>query len=144
MLFKKDPSGKAAKIIDRLEIAIGKLLIAKRTLERLRTERKDRILIMTAFAGIPISSRGMAIMYIDSALKDLKKTKKDLKYLNDWLRKHRISKYYSAIKNVLEGMMYKIDDVLENPDDDIDVLIKKFTDIKTGAQELYDLLNKRI
>jgi len=144
LLFKKDPSGKAAKIIDRLEIAIGKLLIAKRTLERLRTERKDRILIMTAFAGIPISSRGMAIMYIDSALKDLKKTKKDLKYLNDWLRKHRISKYYSAIKNVLEGMMYKIDDVLENPDDDIDVLIKKFTDIKTGAQELYDLLNKRI
>ena len=144
MLFRKDPSRKACEIVERLEIAVGKLLVAKRTLERLKMERRDRILIMTAFAGMPISSRGMAIMYIDSALKDLRKTKKDLKWLDNWLRKHSVSKYYSAIKGVIEGMMSEIDVVLENPDDDIDVLIRKFTIIRTSAQRLCDLLSRRI
>ncbi len=143
MLFKKNPVKKIPKIIDRLDIAIGKLLIARNVLEKLKREKQDRVLLMTAFAGMPISSRGMAIMYIESALKDLEKIRKDLGSIGDWMLKNRVSIYYSRGKQLLDRINAEIANVLENPDDDINVLIRKFSLIKANIQVLLDLLNLR-
>lgn len=143
MLFKKNPVKKISKIIDRLDIAIGKLLIARNVLEKLKREKQDRVLLMTAFAGMPISSRGMAIMYIESALKDLEKIRKDIGSIGDWMLKNRVSIYYSRGKQLLDRINAEIANVLENPDDDINVLIRKFSLIKANIQVFLDLLNLR-
>jgi len=143
LLFKKNPVKKISKIIDRLDIAIGKLLIARNVLEKLKREKQDRVLLMTAFAGMPISSRGMAIMYIESALKDLEKIRKDIGSIGDWMLKNRVSIYYSRGKQLLDRINAEIANVLENPDDDINVLIRKFSLIKANIQVFLDLLNLR-
>ncbi len=143
MLFKKNPVKKMSKIIDRLDIAIGKLLIARNVLEKLKREKQDRVLLMTAFAGMPISSRGMAIMYIESALKDLEKIKRDIESIGNWMKKNRVSIYYSRGKQLLDRIDMEIANVLEEPDDDVNVLIRKFSLIKADIQVFLDLLNLR-
>ncbi len=143
MLFKKNPVKKMSKIIDRLDIAIGKLLIARNVLEKLKREKQDHVLLMTAFAGMPISSRGMAIMYIESALKDLEKIRKDIEGIGNWMSKNKVSIYYSRGKQLLDRINKEIANVLENPDDDVNVLIRKFSSIKTDIQAFLDLVNLR-
>ncbi len=143
MLFKKNPVKNMSKIIDRLDIAIGKLLIARNVLEKLKREKQDRVLLMTAFAGMPISSRGMAIMYIESALKDLEKIKRDIENIGNWMKKNRVSIYYSRGKQLLDRIDMEIANVLEEPDDDVNVLIRKFSLIKADIQVFLDLLNLR-
>ena len=143
MPFRKNPVKKMSKIIDRLDIAIGKLLIARNVLEKLKREKQDHVLLMTAFAGMPISSRGMAIMYIESALKDLEKIRKDVESIGNWMLKNKVSIYYSRGKQLLDRINTEIANVLENPDDDIHVLIRKFSSIKTDIQAFLDLLNPR-
>ncbi len=143
MLFKKNPIKRMSKIIDRLDIAIGKLLIARNVLEKLKREKQDRVLLMTAFAGMPISSRGMAIMYIESALKDLEKIRKDVDRIGNWMLKNKVSIYYSRGKQLLDHINTEITNILENPDDNINVLIKKFSLVKADIQAFLDLINPR-
>ncbi len=88
-----------AKALEFLERALAKVKISKNIVESSKG-KVDKMLILSAFSGFPVSSRAMASVYFSSALGDVKKAIKILNKTSKSMYDSGISEIVSSLKSL--------------------------------------------
>ncbi len=141
LLFRKpDPIKVLEREANRLNIALGKLMTAHNIVERARRERVDKFLIQTALTGVPLSSRDLANIYISSVVKDLKKTLVSINKLDNYLKTHYPTIYYTHARNRLDELNNILSRILERYIDNVERSIELLTIAISRIKELETIL----
>ncbi len=125
--------------IEKLRISIGKLQIARNMIERTRRQKVDKLLLQTALTGIPMSSRDLAHIYINSAVGDLRYIFKAIKNVEQKI----IDKYFPTYIAKLKPEFDSVKNVLSNlkiDSNNIDESIEKLTNILVNLENISSYL----
>jgi len=107
------------KCIEKLYIAHVKFRTARNIFNQVKQAKIDSILFVSAIYGIPFSSREMAYMFIDSALRDLKGIIKKLHKIDKYIEKNDPPRYVLFHQHIIE-VITVLDELCGSKDTDID------------------------
>ncbi len=139
---KRDPGRVVASCIERIYRCNIKLRTARNIIKRARARRFDDIAFVSALYGIPFTSREMANLYINSSIKDLKKTYRVLDKLRAELREKDPPRYI-AVAGELEKAIEKLGQLI-NTGFSIDMYIAETMEVYMALQTVYNKLHNRM
>lgn len=118
MLFvKRKPVVKVLmKEVHRLFIASARIRSARNMIEKIKDRKLDSVLIVTALAGIPVSSKDLASMNINAAIKDIEKTITTLEKVRRRIEKDYPHLYVSRVKLLLEDIITVLEEAVSSKD----------------------------
>lgn len=146
MLFiKRKPVIKVLmKEVHRLFIASARIRSARNMIERIKGRKLDSVLIVTALAGIPVSSKDLASMNINAAIKDIEKTKATLEKVRKRIEKDYPHLYISRVKLLLEDIITVLEKAA-NSKENIDLMLELIDEASFMLRDLIsELANNRI
>ncbi|HDJ83397.1 MAG TPA: hypothetical protein ENG44_00190 [Desulfurococcaceae archaeon] len=146
MLFiKRKPLIKVLmKEVHRLFIASARIRSARNMIERIKGRKLDSVLIVTALAGIPVSSKDLASMNINAAIKDIEKTKAILEKVRKRIEKDYPHLYISRVKLLLEDIITVLEKAA-NSKENIDLMLELIDEASFMLRDLIsELANNRI
>ena len=146
MLFiKRKPVIKVLmKEVHRLFIASARIRSARNMIERIKGRKLDSVLIVTALAGIPVSSKDLASMNINAAIKDIEKTKATLEKVRKRIEKDYPHLYISRVRLLLEDIITVLEKAA-NSKDNIDLMLELIDEASFMLRDLIsELANNRI
>ncbi len=134
--MKKNIVADIDKCIEKLYIAHVKFRTARNIFNRIKQTKIDSVLFVSAMYGVPFSSRQMAYMFIDSALRDLKGIIKKLHKIDKYLEKNDPPRHVLFHKRIAE-----IITVLNKLRDSKDMNIEQYIDETEKALDSLRELN---
>ena len=146
MLFVKRKSVVKVLIkeVHRLFIASARIRSARNMIEKIKGRKLDSVLIVTALAGMPVSSKDLASMYINAAVKDIEKTKTTLEKVRKRIEKDYPHLYVSRVKLLLENIIIVLDKAV-NSKDNVDLMLELIDEASFMLKYLInELANHRI
>lgn len=113
-------------------------------IEKIKGRKLDSVLIVTALAGMPVSSKDLASMYINAAVKDIEKTKTTLEKVRKRIEKDYPHLYVSRVKLLLENIIIVLDKAV-NSKDNVDLMLELIDEASFMLKYLInELANHRI
>lgn len=146
MLFiKRKPVIKVLmKEVHRLFIASARIRLARNMIERIKGRKLDSVLIVTALSGIPVSSKDLASMNINAAIKDIEKTKTTLEEVRKRIEKNYPHLYISRVRSLLEDIITVLEKAASSKDN-IDLMLELIDEASFMLRDLInELVNNRI
>ena len=116
--MRRIPLFKRKSILDLLEaearrlfIAIVRLESAKNMVKEYRRKKLDSVLIATAMAGLPVSSKDLANMNVNAAYRDVEKALKNIRRVEIRASRELPHLYYAGLKDVFLELNTVLEDV---------------------------------
>ena len=122
------------KCVEKLYIAHVKFRTARNIFNRVKQAKIDSVLFVSAMYGVPFSSREMAYMFIDSALRDLKGIIKKLHKIDKYLEKNDPPRHVLFHQRIIE-IITVLDELRGSKDMDIEQYI-------SGTEKALDRLRE--
>ncbi len=149
--MKRIPLLKRKNIMDILEaearrlfIAIVRLESAKNMVEEYRRKKLDTVLVATAMAGLPISSKDLANMNVNAAYKDIEKALKNIRKAEVRLSKEIPHLYYARLREAFLELSTLLEDIRKTSS--VEEIINKLNYavslIKTVEEQIMEYLGK--
>lgn len=128
------------KCVEKLYIAHVKFRTARNIFNRIKQSRIDSVLFVSAMYGVPLSSREMGYMFINSALKDLGGVVKKLNRIDKYLEKNDPPRHILYHKYIVE-IVSALDELRRSKDLDIEQYINETEKALSRLRELSSILS---
>lgn len=97
----------------RLFIASVRMRSAKNMVEEAKRKRMDSVLIATAMVGFPVSSKDLANMNMNAAIKDVEKTIGSLRKIKKRIEKEYPHLYITRLEGLLDETITLLEGIVE-------------------------------
>ncbi len=124
--------------VRRLFIAIIRLQSAKNMVEEYRRRKLDSVLVATAMAGLPISSKDLANMNVNAAYKDIEKALRNIKKAETKVSREIPHLYYAGLRETFLELSNLLEDAKKtnNVEEVISKLNYAISLIKTVEEQI--------
>lgn len=123
----------------RLFIASVRIRSARNMVEETKKRKMDSVLIATAMAGFPVSSKDLASMNMNAAIKDVEKTISSLRKIKRRVEKEYPHLYITRLEGLLDETITLLEGVVEEEvsvDTALEIIDQAIALIRAIAEDL--------